>query len=252
MLADYALGVNQGGYTSAQKKQIKDAGKLFTYSGIGRDTADRQTTTTAAASGKSGTSAAGQSTAASDGGAGALLALYSALLAQQQAARQAAYERTAAQQKASYEAGAQKVNDAANSALRDAYINKMQSQRTLGQVLAAQGLSGGAAESTLGSLYNAYAGSRNQIEASRSDNLAELAQTLQNNLAAAANERDTGQAADLASYVTNLTSLAAKNPTLLASVQQGSAESPVLRYYLRALAAAESDDPAALFSTVRL
>lgn len=246
MLADYALGSNRGGYTSAQKKLINDAGKLFTYSGIGKDTGGAKT---ASAAGQSTSS--GQSTA-SDGGAGALLALYSALLAQQQAARQAAYERTVAQQQASYEAGTQKVNDAANSALRDAYINKMQSQRTLGQVLSAQGLSGGAAESTLGSLYNSYASSRNQIEASRSDNLAQLAQTLQNNLAAAANERDTGQAADLASYVTNLTDLAAKNPTLLASVQQGSAESPVLRYYLRALAAAESEDPAALLSTIRL
>lgn len=73
-------------------------------------------------------------------------------------------------------------NDAAKS-LKEAYINKMLTQKTLGQQLSAQGFSGGATESTMAGLHNNYGNARNDINTTLNDNLTSLNNTLQNNLA---------------------------------------------------------------------
>ncbi len=73
-------------------------------------------------------------------------------------------------------------NDAAKS-LKEAYINKMLTQKTLGQQLSAQGFSGGATESTMAGLHNNYGNARNNINTTLNDNLTSLNNTLQNNLA---------------------------------------------------------------------
>ena len=77
------------------------------------------------------------------------------------------------------------VNTDADRALREAYINKMLSARNLTQQMSAQGLSGGATETSMASMQNNYGNSRNTIETTRADNLIKLYNTLQDNLAAA-------------------------------------------------------------------
>ena len=86
------------------------------------------------------------------------------------------------------------VNTDADRALREAYINKMLSARNLTQQMTAQGLSGGATETTLASMQNNYGNSRNGIETTRADNLTKLYNTLQDNLAAALQAYNTQRA----------------------------------------------------------
>lgn len=95
------------------------------------------------------------------------------------------YDSTVNQLNASYDNSANKVNANAENSLREAYINKMLSQKNLGQQMAAQGLTGGATESTLASLLNNYGNSRNNIETTKANNLSDLAFTRDNNLAEA-------------------------------------------------------------------
>lgn len=85
----------------------------------------------------------------------------------------------------SYNNSSNKVNADANRSLQEAYINRMLSQRNLGQQLSAQGLNGGTSESMLASLYNNYGNARNGIENTRATNLADLENTLNQNKAGA-------------------------------------------------------------------
>lgn len=85
-----------------------------------------------------------------------------------------------------YDTSKKEVNTDAERALREAYVNKMISGRNIAQQLSAQGISGGAAETTLASMQNNYGNARNNIETTRNDNLESLNNTYQNNLAAAA------------------------------------------------------------------
>ena len=66
------------------------------------------------------------------------------------------------------------MNKQADNAQQQAYINYMMSKRDLPQQLTAQGISGGAAESTMAGLYNNYGNSRNTIDSGRNDSLADL------------------------------------------------------------------------------
>lgn len=87
--------------------------------------------------------------------------------------------------------------DAAKS-LREAYINNMLNKRDLNQLLSAQGLSGGASETTLAKLLNTYGNNRNNINTATNRNLTELetshnanlAEALQNYNDALANAQD--------------------------------------------------------------
>lgn len=142
--------------------------------------------------------------------------------AEQQAARNAAAEAARKAQQGQYDANVKKLNTAADDAQRQAYINYMMSKRDMGQQLSAQGLSGGAAESTWAGLYNGYGNSRASTEKSRLENLGDLQQTLQNNLAQIEQQRLSGEQADIQNYYSNLASLAAQNMQTKLSMQQAS------------------------------
>ena len=74
--------------------------------------------------------------------------------------------------------------DAAKS-LQEAYLNKMLSQKNFGQVMSAQGLGGGMAESSLAKLENNYGNSRNNINTTTNRNISDLGQLLNENLSGA-------------------------------------------------------------------
>jgi len=91
------------------------------------------------------------------------------------------YNDALAQLQASYESGARGVNQNADSAQQQAYINYMMSKRDLPQALVAQGLTGGMSESALAGMYNSYGNNRNTIDRGRNDSLATLLDTLNSN-----------------------------------------------------------------------
>ena len=91
------------------------------------------------------------------------------------------YNDALAQLQASYDSGARGVNQNADSAQQQAYINYMMSKRDLPQALAAQGLTGGMSESALAGMYNSYGNNRNTIDRGRNDSLATLLDTLNSN-----------------------------------------------------------------------
>lgn len=139
----------------------------------------------------------------------------------QRKAREEAYQRSAAQQKTNYEYGQGELNRATDNALQQAYINRMLQQRNLAQQLSAQGLNGGASETTTAGILNNYNNSRNALETERQNQLASLANTYQNNMAQLENQRASGDAADLSQYQTNLANLTANNTNNLISLMQG-------------------------------
>lgn len=73
----------------------------------------------------------------------------------------------------------------AEDSLRQAYINRMQSERNLGQQMAAQGLSGGATETTLANMYNNYGNARNDINTQANRSYADLENNYNTNLSQA-------------------------------------------------------------------
>lgn len=148
---------------------------------------------------------------------------YENALAEQRRARQRAYDAAVSAQRAEYNANVAKVNSQADKALREAYINKMQTQRTMGQQMAAQGLNGGYSETTAAGLQNNYGNARNALETERGNQLNDLNITLQNNLAAARNILDSGTASDYAQYQTNMANLYANNPVQTMSLEQNGA-----------------------------
>lgn len=139
----------------------------------------------------------------------------------QRKAREEAYNRSAAQQKTDYEYGQGQLNSATDSALQQAYINRMMKRRNLAQLLSAQGLNGGASETTTAGMLNNYSNSRNALETERARQLASLFNTYQNNMAQLENQKASGDAADLTQYQTNLAKLTADNANNLISLMQG-------------------------------
>lgn len=77
------------------------------------------------------------------------------------------------------------INTDAEESMRQAYINSMLQKKDLGQRMAAQGLSGGATETTMASLNNNYSNARNNIDTTRQRSLSDLEQTYNSNLAEA-------------------------------------------------------------------
>ena len=82
-----------------------------------------------------------------------------------------------------YENSRQNLNSQAEKALQEAYINRMMNERNMAQQLNAQGLNGGAAESTIASMLNNYGNARNNINLSADNSLRELEQNYNSNLA---------------------------------------------------------------------
>lgn len=95
-----------------------------------------------------------------------------------------------------FNSGETALNNDADNALRESYINMMLNQKRLNQQLESQGINGGAMESSLARAYNEYGNSRNNIEQGRLDALKELLSQYQ------------GQLGDMESaYNTNLADL---------------------------------------------
>lgn len=84
------------------------------------------------------------------------------------------YDSTLKSLEADYNASKESINNDAAKSLREAYINRMQSQKNLAQNMAAQGLSGGASETTMAGLSNNYGNARNNIETTANENLGNL------------------------------------------------------------------------------
>lgn len=139
----------------------------------------------------------------------------------QRKAREEAYNRAASAQKSAYDNNVSQLNGATDKALQEAYINRMLQQRNLQQQLSAQGISGGASETTQASMLNNYQNSRNDLETERARQLANLMQTYQNNMAALEQQRASGENASLSQYQTALSNLAANNGVNLVSLMQG-------------------------------
>lgn len=139
----------------------------------------------------------------------------------QRKAREEAYQKAAAQQKVNYDFSAGQVNDATGKALQEAYVNRMLQDKNLQQSLSAQGLNGGASETTTAGMYNNYNNARNNLETERQSQLANLLNTYQNNMAQLEQQRASGDAADLSQYQTALQNLTAGNTANLISLLQG-------------------------------
>ena len=73
-----------------------------------------------------------------------------------------------------YATGVENINKAAEEAQRQNYITKEMQQRNIGQQLAAAGLNGGAAETTILGLANKYGENRRMVDADRINNVATL------------------------------------------------------------------------------
>lgn len=84
------------------------------------------------------------------------------------------YDSTIGQLQNDFNLSSSNINNDAERALREAYTNKMLSSKNLQQQLAAQGISGGASESTMAGLLNNYGNARNKIETTKAGNLASL------------------------------------------------------------------------------
>lgn len=171
--------------------------------------------------------AAAYHTAAANGNTGvdtsyfdSMMNAYSAALEAERQARQAAYDAAVQAQQRLYEQNVGKVNSAADKALSEAYINRMQSQRTQRQAMAAQGLTGGASETSMAGILNNYGNARSSIESERMGQISELGQTLQNNIAQARGILNSGVAGDYADYLDKTAKLYAANANALVQAGQ--------------------------------
>lgn len=100
-----------------------------------------------------------------------------------------------------YDASKNEVNADANKSLREAYINYMLNKKNLNQNLTAQGIGGGAAESTMAGMYNNYGNSRNNINTTLNDNLTSLENTYQGNISNANQQYNSAYANALSDYL---------------------------------------------------
>ena len=221
-LADYnKQAAEQGG-----------ARKMYNNSGwSGANNAGNAASVRKTYSGSSGGSSSGRSSysapavqAASSGPsyADAYADALASIMAEQRRQREAAYQKAAAAQKENLSFATNQLNDTTNDALKQAYINKMQTLRNLPQQMSAQGLNGGASETTLASMNNNYGNARNQLETERLKQLANLQNTYQNNLAQLEAQRASGDAAQLSNLAPTLANLVATNTPASVNITQGS------------------------------
>lgn len=207
----------KAGYTPAQTQTIMNnwhkvaqSGKSSSSSSGRRRSAGGSASASAAASAaavatpaaSSGGEYYGGGSSSSDNGWSEYLAYMQQLREQAQRAAEEAYQRTvnninnsygqaANNMKSNYDSALANlksvlgtnqgnINRDSENSMQQAYINNMMSRRNLQQNLTAQGLSGGAAESTMASLANNYGTARNQIDTTRNDNLQKLLKQYQN------------------------------------------------------------------------
>lgn len=118
------------------------------------------------------------------------------------------YNRGADQLGRSYNNSRGKINTEAEDAFRQAYVNRMMSEKNLGQRLAAMGMSGGASESTMAGLINNYGNARSGIQRTLDTNLGDLEQKYQGNLADLYN-----------AYQANMANIASQRASQLANLE---------------------------------
>ena len=82
-----------------------------------------------------------------------------------------------------YKRSKKSIMDDSRSSLKQAYINKVLSEKNLAQQMSAQGLSGGATETTRASMSNNYGNARNNINTTTNNNLSSLEGEYNQNLA---------------------------------------------------------------------
>ena len=85
----------------------------------------------------------------------------------------------------SYNRSKKSIMDDSRASLKQAYINRVLQEKNLDQSMAAQGLSGGATETTRASMSNNYGNARNEINRTTNNNLSNLEGEYNENLAAA-------------------------------------------------------------------
>jgi len=85
----------------------------------------------------------------------------------------------------SYGRSKQNIAEDAAQSLKQAYINKMLSAKNFDQQMSAQGISGGASETTRAAMSNNYGNARNDINAQKARNLSELEGQYNDNIAQA-------------------------------------------------------------------
>lgn len=174
------------------------------------------------------------------------------MLAQQRAAAQEAYnnsmsrlgsawddtinalasnrQSTLSQLKNNYDYSSGQATDDANKSLREAYVNYMLNKRNMNQNLSAMGVSGGASESTMANMYNAYGNSRNNINTTLADNLASLLNTYQNNVNSAEQLYNTQYADARNNYMSQMNALESALANNLVSSYSGGSLSNLANY----------------------
>ena len=94
----------------------------------------------------------------------------------------------------SYNRSKKSIMDDSRASLKQAYINRVLQEKNLDQSMAAQGLSGGATETTRASMSNNYGNARNEINRTTNNNLSNLEGEYNENLAAAMSAYNTAVA----------------------------------------------------------
>lgn len=119
---------------------------------------------------------------------------------------QANYNNAKSQLDSSFASGEASLNQNADEALREAFVNNKLQEKAMAQYLASQGIVGGAAESIIANLYNTYGNNRNSIEKGRANNLRDLLSNYQGTLGDIENTYLNGMAnadADYSSDIAN-------------------------------------------------
>lgn len=98
------------------------------------------------------------------------------------AAAENSYSNSLSNLQNSYNANINQANMSADDAARQQYIAYMQNKNKLGEQLSTQGITGGASETALNSILNAYSAALNSNEGNRQAALADLASSYQNDL----------------------------------------------------------------------
>jgi len=85
----------------------------------------------------------------------------------------------------SYNRSRKNINEDALQSLKQAYVNKMLQEKNFDQQMSAQGITGGASETTRASMANNYGNARNDINRTKARNLSDLEGEFNDNLASA-------------------------------------------------------------------
>lgn len=208
---NYGAGVDNVINSSAPLSSLTNKNPISSVSSAGMTSGDARTGTTGTSStgGSAGTAAAALANTYSDNSANNIqnqiaqeaLNAYNANMAALESAYGTStdalsknYGSTTEQLINAYANAKNSVNQSADKSNQEAYLNRMLSERDLQQRLTAQGLSGGASESTIASLKNNYGNARNQIETGRNTNLTDVETSYNDTLSAAKQAYDTAVA----------------------------------------------------------